>query len=240
MEQARKKETWQDLAGEIKKCLSLQGLPERITCLDISNIGGSQTVGSVVNFWQGEKESARYRHYKISRADGRPDDYSSMAEVMERHLKRAAAEDYMPDLLLVDGGKGQLNVARRVVAGLGMEGMVELAGIAKEKGDEGEKIYRPGRKNSLHLARHSAILLLFMRIRDEAHRFGITFHRQWRGKEALGSPLDAIPGVGPAKKEALLKTMGSLKKIREATLDDLAAVSGIGPQLAKKIWRQLH
>jgi len=238
--QARKDETWRELAVKMQKSLSLQIMPERITCLDISNIGGSQTVGAVVNFRQGEKETAKYRHYKISRADGRPDDYASMAELLERHLKRAAAEDYMPDLLLVDGGKGQLNVARHVLDGLGLEGIVELAGIAKEKGDEGEKIYRPGRKNPLNLAKHSAVLLLFMRIRDEAHRFGITFHRQWRGREAIASPLDRISGIGPARKQAMLKELGSLKRIELAAIEELAKVPGIGPELAKKIWRQLH
>ena len=235
VERISKKDSWHNLAARMQKALGLLMPPERITCIDISNIGGSQTVGSVVNYWQGEKDAAKYRHYKIPRIDGLPDDYASMAETLERHLRRAATEDYMPNLLLVDGGKGQLNVARRILVDLGMDGLVELAGIAKDKGAKGERIYRPGRKNPLDLPGNSDILLLFMRIRDEAHRFGITFHRKWRNKEALTSPLDAIPGIGPAKKKTLLKTMGSLKRIKEASLDDLAAVPGIGLSLAQKI-----
>ncbi len=240
VEQAAKGEGWQGVATRIQKVLGLEMLPERITCIDISNIGGSQTVGSVVNFWQGKKDAEKYRHYKIMRQDGSPDDYLSMAETMQRHLLRAVDEGYMPNLLLVDGGKGQLNVARRILSDLGMDGQMELAGIAKEKAAEGERIYRPGRKNPLNLARNSDVLLLLMRIRDEAHRFGITFHRKWRNKEALASPLDTILGVGPAKKKALLKTMGSLKRIRAAAQDELAVVPGIGPELAKRIWHDLH
>jgi excinuclease ABC subunit C len=235
VERVVKKESWQDLGDRMQKVLGLLMPPARITCIDISNIGGSQTVGSVVNFWQGEKDAAKYRHYKITRSDGMPDDYASMAETIERHILRASSEDYMPNLLLVDGGKGQLNVAHRILVDLGMEDLVELAGIAKEKAAEGEKIYRPGRKNPLNLARNSDILLLLMRIRDEAHRFGITFHRKWRNKEALGSPLDAIPGVGLARKKTLLKTLGSLKRIKEARLDELTALPGIGLDLARKI-----
>jgi excinuclease ABC subunit C len=240
VERAGKKESWQDLGDCLRRELQLPAPPIRISCIDISNIGGSQTVGSVVNFYQGRKEAARYRHYKLNRPDGRPDDYASMAETMARHLRRAAADDYMPDLLLVDGGKGQLNVARRILADLGMDGLVELAGIAKEKGTEGEKIYRPGRRNPLNLAGNSEVLLLLMRIRDEAHRFGITFHRKWRQKEAMASPLDKIAGIGPAKKRTLLKTMGSLQRIKEASPAELAAAPGIGPELARKILHTLR
>ncbi len=235
VERAGQKNAWQKMAGRMQKLMRLKTLPDRITCFDISNIGGSQTVGAVVNFWHGRKDSGKYRHYKIKRPDGLPDDYSSMAETMERHLHKAMAGGFMPDLLLVDGGKGQLNVARRILADLGMNDLIELAGIAKEKGEEGEKIYRPGRKNPLKLARNSDILLLLMRIRDEAHRFGITFHRKWRDKDTLASPLDSIAGIGAVRKKMLLKTMGSLKRIKEAEVDELALVPGIGLELAKVI-----
>ncbi|MFW8600464.1 excinuclease ABC subunit UvrC [Desulfobacterota bacterium M19] len=236
VEQDRAKDVWQNLGLETRKRLSLVRIPERITCIDISNIGGRQTVGAVVNFWQGEKEGTHYRHYKLERPDGRPDDYASISEVMTRHLKRAAAEGYLPDLLLVDGGKGQLNAAGAVLAVLNLKGKVELAGIAKEHYDEGEKIFRPGRKNPLKLAQNSPVLFLLMRIRDEAHRFGITFHRKWRLKEAMSSPLDAVAGVGKVKKEALLKSLGSLQRLKAANQEELAAVPGIGPQLARKLW----
>ncbi|HFQ79779.1 MAG TPA: excinuclease ABC subunit UvrC [Desulfobacterales bacterium] len=240
VEQDRVKDAWLNLGEETRKRLFLPRIPERITCMDISNIGGRQTVGAVVNFWQGEKEGTRYRHYKIERPDGRPDDYASMTEVMSRHLKRAAAEGYLPDLLLVDGGKGQLNAARTVLAALSLEREVELAGIAKEHHDEGEKIFRPGRKNPLKIAQNSPVLLLLMRIRDEAHRFGITFHRKWRLKEAMSSPLDAIAGVGKVRKEALLKSLGSLQRLKAASREELAAIPGIGPQLAHKLWLTLR
>ncbi len=240
VEQDRIKDAWQNLGQEMQKRLSLSRVPERITCMDISNIGGRQTVGAVVNFWQGEKEGTRYRHYKLERPDGRPDDYASMTEVMTRHLQRAAAEGYLPDLLLVDGGKGQLNAARQVLRALDLKREVELACIAKEHHDEGEKIFRPGRKNQLNIAQNSPALLLLMRIRDEAHRFGITFHRKWRLKEAMSSPLDAIAGVGKVRKEALLKSMGSLRRLRAVSREELAAVPGIGPQLAQKLWLALR
>ncbi len=240
VEQDMVKDAWQNLGLATQKRLALSRIPERITCMDISNIGGRQTVGAVVNFWQGEKEGTRYRHYKLERPAERPDDYASMAEVITRHLKRAAAEGYLPDLLLVDGGKGQLNAARAVLAALNLKREVELAGIAKEHHDEGEKIFRPGRKNPLKIAQNSPVLFLLMRIRDEAHRFGITFHRKWRLKEAMSSPLDAIAGVGKVRKEALLKSMGSLQRLKAASREELAAIPGIGPQLAHKLWLSLR
>jgi len=234
-----KQASWQVLAGAMQKGLGLARLPERIECLDISNLGGKQAVGSLVCFVAGEKAKERYRHYAIHTV-AVPDDYAMMAEVLGRRFARGLAENDMPDLFLVDGGKGQLGVAIHALAELGIPGGVELAGIAKEKGEEGEKLYRPGRKNPIVLDRYSPVLLYLMRIRDEAHRYGITIHRRLRGKEALTSSLEQIPGVGKARKELLLRELGSMQRIAQVSVEELAVVPGIGPALAAQIWAHLH
>jgi len=234
-----KNESWEAMATTLREALHLHHEPQRMICLDISHLGGEQTVGAVVSFWQGKKESSRYRHYKISSVTG-PDDYASMAELLKRHLARAEEEKFLPDLLIVDGGKGQLQIAVRVVQELGLAEQIDLVGIAKEKEMEGEKLFIPGRKNPLAMALHSRALLLIMKIRDEAHRFGITFHRNWRGREALRSGLDAIPGVGPARKQALLTAFGSLQRLASATPEELAAIPGISLDLAVTIHKGLR
>nr|MBF0220624.1 excinuclease ABC subunit UvrC [Desulfobulbaceae bacterium] len=228
----RKNSSWEILAKAIMRDCQLGRLPNRITCMDISNISGEHTVGSVVAFWQGEKDPKNYRHYTIKTVVG-PDDYASLAELLDRHLSRIA--DNLPDLLLIDGGKGQLMVAHQALLNHNLSGQLDILGIAKEKSDEGEKIYALGRKNPLKIHRHSATILLFMRIRDEAHRFGITFHRKLRSKKLMQSPLDLIDGVGFEKRKALLKKLGSVKRIAEADIDQLCQVKGIGVELAKKI-----
>lgn len=235
----KKARSWQGLASALQHSLRLVRTPERIECLDISNIGGELAVGALVCFVQGEKQKTRYRHYKIRTASG-PDDYGMMAEVLERRLARGRKEGDLPDLLLVDGGKGQLNVARAVVADLGIADRVDLAGIAKERDGEGEKLYRPARKNPIILPRHAPVLLFLMRVRDEAHRYGITFHRKWRRKKMLSSKLDHLPGIGAVRRKALLKSLGSMQHIEQASVDELAAVPGIGRQLAEQVWHHLH
>ncbi|MDH5298076.1 MAG: excinuclease ABC subunit UvrC [Desulfobulbaceae bacterium] len=235
----KKSQSWLALAEILQKGLSLRRSPRRIECLDISNIGGEQAVGSLVCFVDGEREKKGYRHYKIRTVSG-ADDYAMMAEVLRRRLSKGQAEGTLPDLLLVDGGKGQLNVARVVAEELGLAGAIDLAGIAKERDEEGEKLYLPGRKNPILLPRHSPSLLFLMRVRDEAHRYGITFHRRWRGREALSSALDRIPGLGPVRRQALLAALGSVKRISQASVDDLIGVAGIGPQLGRQIWSFFH
>lgn len=238
-EQARRDQGWEQLAVAIQQAMFLAAPPRRIECLDISNLGGLEAVGSLISFNAGEKESGRYRHFRI-RSRETPDDYAMMAEVLRRHLSRCLAEGTLPDLLLVDGGKGQLGVARTVATELGLAaGPPALAGLAKDRQGEGERVFLPGRKNPLKLAAHSPVLLFLMRLRDEAHRFGITHHRKLRGKKQLRSGLDDIPGVGPARKQALLKSLGSLARIEAATPEQLAAVPGIGPELAAVIHRHL-
>ncbi len=238
VDQLTRDDSWQALATNLKETLHLSHPPERIICMDISNLGGEQAVGAVVSFRQGKKEAERYRHYKIKEVAG-PDDYASMAEVIRRHLHRAETEGFMPNLLVVDGGKGQLQVAMGIVRELGLMDRLDLVGIAKEKEAEGEKLFIPGRKNPITLPRHSRVLLLIMRIRDEAHRFGITFHRHWRGRDALRSRLDAITGIGPARKKALLTTFGSVKRVAAATQEELTAIPGITPELAASIRQAL-
>jgi excinuclease ABC subunit C len=235
-ERDAKEKSWDVLASSLMGTLQLQRRPDRIECLDISNISGQQAVGSLVCFEKGEKSGKRYRHFRIKTVPG-PDDYRMMAEVLERRLKRGVDEDDLPDLLLLDGGKGQLHVAIDTVRRFALEARVELAGIAKEKGEEGEKLYRPGRKNPILLPRHSPLLLFLMRIRDESHRYGITFHRKLRHKSAFSSEIDQIPGVGPMRKKKLLQVFGSLAKLKNASTAELAAVSGIGPELAESIAR---
>ena len=231
--------SWQVLAEGLQKTLGLVRLPERIECLDISNLGGQQAVGSLVCFVGGEMAKDRYRHYGIHTVPG-PDDYAMMAEVLARRFAKGLVENDLPDLLLVDGGKGQLGVAMHALAELGIPDGVELVGIAKEKAGEGEKLYRPGRKNPLILDRHSPVLLYLMRIRDEAHRYGITLHRKLRRKQSLISSVEQIPGVGKGRRELLLRELGSMQRLAQASVAELAAVMGIGPALAAQIWQHLH
>lgn len=229
---------WEKLAESIRKTLHLDRSPERIECVDISNIGASQPVGSLVCFVRGVKEPGGYRRYRIKKATGQ-DDYGMMREVLERRLRPEGGEGgvagNLPDLLMVDGGKGQLNVARAVLDDLGLTGRIELVAIAKEKAEEGEKLFRPGRKNPLLLARHAAVLLLLMRIRDETHRFAITYHRKLRGEKAMQQKLLTLPGVGPARQRALLKELGSFEGVARASAEELERVAGIGPELARII-----
>lgn len=236
----RKAHSWEALATSLQQALHLGRPPHTIECLDISNLGGAQAVGSLVRFEQGEERRSGYRHYRI-RTKETPDDYAMMAEVLARRLQRGKEEGGLPDLLLLDGGKGQLNIAVQAVAAAGlMTETPDLAAIAKEHETEGEKLFRPGRKNPILLPRHSPVLLYLMRIRDEAHRYGITFHKQLRGKATFISALDNIPGIGPAKKKALLSHFGSVRTLAAAEPGEIAAVPGIGPSLAEAIHRALQ
>ncbi|MCB2182991.1 MAG: excinuclease ABC subunit UvrC [Desulfobulbaceae bacterium] len=238
-EREKREKNWQELSLTLVKKLALTGIPHRIECLDISNISGKQAVGSLVCFMDGEKSSKNYRHFKIKTVAG-PDDYRMMAEVIERRVRRGIKEDNLPDLFMVDGGKGQLNVALNQFRQFGLEHKVELVGIAKERGEEGEKLYRPGRKNPIILPRHSSVLLLLMRIRDESHRYGVTFHRKLRHKSSFASELDMIPGVGPGRKKKLLRYFGSLKEVKNASVSELAKIPGIGQELARNIQYFFH
>lgn len=235
----RDEEDAKSLLEDIRESFSLKNLPRRMECYDNSNIGGTNAVGSMVVFIDGEADKGRYRRFKIKSASG-ADDFAMMYEVLTRRL---GGEEELPDLIVVDGGKGQLGMALKALEEAGLDDRVDLISLAKEKvfnvkgGKEKreERVYIPGRKNPLKLKERSAMLYLFQRIRDEAHRFAVTYHKNLRSKRALSSPLDDIKGLGPAKKKALLKHFSSLKGIREASAEDIQSVKGITSQLAVDI-----
>jgi excinuclease ABC subunit C len=239
VEQQNRERSWQELARNLQSKLHLRSFPARVECLDISNIGGKHPVGSLVSFIGGEKSPKEYRHYSISGAH-EPDDYRMMTEVLSRRFSTDDKETVLPDLLVVDGGKGHLNVAWDVLKKKGLQDQVELVSIAKDKENKTDKIYRPGRKNPLSLVRHSPVLFFIMQVRDEAHRFGISLHRRLRRKKALASEFDTVPGIGPSRRKMLLKTLGSLAKVKKAAPAELAAVPGIGTELAEQIWNFFH
>ena len=238
-DQENRERSWQEMAKNLQTRLHLVHVPERIECLDISNIGGKQPVGSLVCFVRGEKSHGEYRHYSIN-GKHEPDDYRMMGEVLARRFTQSEKKETLPNLLVIDGGKGHLNVAFDILNKKGLLDQVELVSIAKDKISKADKIYKPGRKNPLSLPRHSPVLFFLMQVRDESHRFGITFHRRLRRKTILASELDNVPGIGPSRKELLLRAMGSLAKIKNANLDELTAVQGIGPDLAEQIWNFFH
>ncbi|WP_163339373.1 excinuclease ABC subunit UvrC [Desulfopila sp. IMCC35008] len=234
----KKEQSWQNLANSLQKKLRLNRIPETIECLDISNTSGKLSVGSLVCFEKGEPNKSRFRHYRIRTIDT-PDDYAMMREVLTRRLTRGIEEDNLPDMFVVDGGKGQLGMALSVAEELGIVDQLDWIGIAKERDEEGEKLYKPFRKNPILLPHHNPVLLYLMRIRDESHRYGVTFHRKLRNKTSFLSDLDKIEGVGNSRKKLLLKEFGSLKRIRSATLEELQSVKGIGNELASTIYNHL-
>jgi len=238
-EQAKKQKAWKILSRTLQQKLRLQRTPNTVECLDISNLSGKQAVGSLICFGEGEPEKSRYRHYRIKGKD-EPDDYAMMREVLERRMKTGLEKNNLPDMLLLDGGKGQLNIGVEVLSRYDLLTTIDLVAIAKEKQEEGEKLFRPGRKNPILFPAHAPALLYLMRVRDESHRFGITFHRHLRNKKTLRSPLDGVSGIGPKRKKDMLKVMGSCKRIMGASIEDLAKVPGIGSALANSIHKQLH
>ncbi len=227
--------------------LGLSRLPARIECYDISNLGAHLIVGAQVVFEQAAPAPQRYRKYRVKR-DGQ-DDFASMYEVLSRRFKRGLEERDLPDLVVVDGGKGQLEVARAVFRDLGVNG-VDLIALAKSRvvgrrDDDGsarspERVFLPGAKDPIVLPQSSPEVLLLARIRDEAHRFGITFHRELRRKARLRSGLEDIPGVGPTRRKALLRHFGSLKRLRTATEAELAAAPGVGKAAGRRIHAALR
>ncbi len=234
----KQQRSWQVMARQLKDMLNLSKMPHYIECLDISNTSGKEAVGSLVSFVDGRKAPSRYRHYKIRTIAG-PDDYAMMDEVLRRRFA-PEKKPALPDLFIVDGGKGQLNIGVHVFKELALFEEVDLLGIAKGRQGEGEKLYRPGRKNPYHLPRHSLLLLFLMRIRDESHRYGVTLHRRLRNKRTLTSELDHIAGIGPTRRQKLLRHFGSVKGVKKATLEELCACDTIGEELARTIFQALH
>jgi len=225
----------------LKERLKIIRMPRRIECFDNSSLGGTEPVSGMVVFENGSAKKDAYRRYKI-RNVATPDDYAYMAEVLTRRYGPDRDVPDFPDLLMVDGGKGQLNVACAVANDLGLTGRFDIIGIAKadeKKGETEDKIYVPGRSNPVVFGRAGDLLLFLQSIRDEAHRFAITFQRKRRSVSALRSALDDIPGIGNRRKAVLLQHFGGIKQIRAARIADLAALPGISDALAETIKRHL-
>ncbi|MFT7624601.1 MAG: excinuclease ABC subunit C [Myxococcota bacterium] len=233
-----------EVLAELQKRLRLPRFPERIECFDISNISGTNPVASMVVFTDGEPDKGEYRHFHI-RVKDTPDDFAMMTEALSRRFARSKSGEWeAPDLLVVDGGKGQLKMATTVLKELGVPD-VPAVGLAKSRliNDDpnaepeysAERVFVPGIKDPIILRQNSAPLYLLARLRDEAHRFAITFHRKTRRTKRLGSALDQIDGIGPTRRKRLLTHFGSFARVREATVQDLMHVKGINRELAERI-----
>lgn len=228
-----------DLLQRLQSSLRLARLPEAIECFDISNIQGDSPVASMARFENGAPARDKYKRFRIKTVDG-PNDYAMMSEVLGRRFARVGEQGWeLPELILVDGGKGQLNIAHEVLRELEFEDRVDLSAIAKGKEGESDKIYMPGRKNPILFSKNSKALFLLMRVRDEAHRFAITYHKKLRGRRALTSELDGVPGIGAKRKKELIRQFGSVSKIRDADIDDIASVPGLNSKLAKVLKERL-
>jgi excinuclease ABC subunit C len=241
--------------SELQAALQLEQAPMRIECFDISTLQGTNTVGSMVVFGRGVPLKAAYKRFKIrgKGSQGEPDDFASMREMLRRRFRRLVEDDeaadpgkkarqndenwrIQPDLVIVDGGKGQLGIAVEVFEELGLLGRIPLVGLAKRE----EEIFRPGESQPVWLKRGSPALHLVQRVRDEAHRFAITYHRDLRSKSQVRSQLDSIRGIGPARRKALLTYFGGdLDRIRQATLEELTAVPGMNRRSAELLKSQL-
>jgi excinuclease ABC subunit C len=229
--------------AELGSTLGLQDPPLRIEAYDVSNIGPTAVVGSMVVFEDGLPKRSDYRRFEIKGVPGQ-DDFASMEEMLRRRFTRYLKERdepvekrrrfaYPPSLVVVDGGRGQLNVALGVLDDLGVD--VPAVGLAKRL----EEVYLPGQPEPLQIPRGSEALFVLQHVRDEAHRFAIAYHRRKRERRALASPLDDVPGVGPARKRALLRRFGSLPRLSRATPEEIAATPGVGPSLAAEIKSRL-
>jgi excinuclease ABC subunit C len=235
------------LLGDLADRLNLPLPPRRIECYDISNIQGEMAVGSRVVFIDGKADKSLYRRYRI-RGVLQSDDFAMMREVLSRRF-RPDSDEEKPDLIVVDGGIGQLNVLTAVLDELGVDG-IEAAGLAKsrvtrdmespELSRSDERVFKPGRKNPIVLRQNSAPLLLLVRIRDEAHRFAVTYHKAVRSKVLTSSELEGVSGIGGKRKKALLTRFGSLKRVKEASVEELTGTPGMTESAAKALWKHLH
>ncbi|MCZ6615311.1 MAG: excinuclease ABC subunit UvrC, partial [Chloroflexi bacterium] len=256
----------QQAMEEVQAALNLPRLPKRIECYDISNIQGSNPVGSMVVFEDGRPKSSHYRRFQIRDVQG-VDDYSMMQEMLRRRFKRLSEQvradvgdgkgddlgkegaseavgsaqakndawGIIPDLVIIDGGKGHLSAVLQVFLELGVMDTVPLSSLAKEN----EELYVPHDPDPILLPRGSQGLFLVQRVRDEAHRFAITYHRQRRSKSAVKSAMDSVPGIGPKRKRTLLRRFGSVAGVKAASLDDLASIPGMTMSLAQKVKEHL-
>jgi len=240
--------------GELQSALKLSAPPNRIECYDVSHTQGVATVGAMIVFEQGTPAKNLYRKFNIdSTSIGAPDDFASMEEMLTRRFKRWRASatlsenqtpgakpdasfSFLPDLIIIDGGKGQLSRVVKVLEQFEIFDKVPVVGLAKQE----EEIFFPYNNQPLLLPRHSQGLYLVQRIRDEAHRYGITAHRARRSKQGMASQLDSIPGIGPTRRKALLKHFGSMDKIKEASVEDLSAVKGMNQSAAEAVKAHLE
>jgi excinuclease ABC subunit C len=232
------------LLDSLKERLHLRNVPRRIEAFDISNFQGGNAVGSMVFFEDGKPDKERYRHFKIKTIEG-ADDYGMMYEVLLRRYQKAAKEDDLPDLVLLDGGRGQLNVAQEVFKELKIR-EVDLVSLAKERTVEKprpsrlrrteEKVFHPQYKEPFILGRHSPILHLLDRVRDEAHRFAIIYHKKVRSRETVRSELGEIPGIGQIRQMALLRYFGTVEKIKQATEEELVRVPKMNSKSAQRVY----
>ncbi len=235
----------EEVLEELAEALGLSVRPWRIEAFDISNLKGQEATGSMVVFVGGCPRRDAYRRFRV-RISGKPNDYAMMYEVLSRRLSHGLAElsdpavakgrfSDLPDLILVDGGKGQLSVALRALEEHGLTG-IEVAALAKRE----ELVYVPGRAEPIRLPRDSPALKLLQRIRDEAHRFAIEYHRRLRGRRALASLLDSVEGIGPKRRDLLLRRFGSLEGLRQASLEELLSVPGLPRAVAERLYKALH
>jgi len=224
--------------GALQEAVKSSTLPRRIEAYDISNIQGFYTVASLVVFEDGQPKKAHYRKFKIQRPEGQPDDYASMKEVVSRRLtgtlRRGEAFAELPDLMLIDGGKGQLNAAMEVINATGEN--INVIGLAKRN----EEIYKPGFPDPILLPRNSRALFLLQRIRDEAHRFAITYHKNLRGKTMRASMLNNVQGIGPKRRKALLKHFGTIEAIKNASIEELMAAPTMNKTAALAVHNFFH
>jgi len=233
--------------SELQEALGLPEAPLRIECYDMSHLQGTDYVGSMVVMEDGLPRTSEYRRFKIRQVDGN-DDYAAMAEVLTRRLtafleeqalpveERPGRFSYPPQLLLVDGGKGQLGVAERVVAELGLADRIPVASLAKQL----EEVFRPGSSEPVKLERGSEGLYLLQRIRDESHRFAIDYHRRLRSKRMTGSVLDGIPGLGPTRRKRLVAAFGGVRAVQRAPLEDLVALSWLPDAVGEAVFAKAH
>jgi excinuclease ABC subunit C len=242
------KESAEGILRELEHRLHLAKTPRRIECYDVSNIQGQLAVASRVAFLDAKPDKSGYRRYRIKTMTG-ADDYGMMREALSRRFGGDAYREDLPDLIIVDGGQGQLNVLTAVLRELGVAG-VDAAALAKSRVEEGmtsreivrsdERVFLPGRKNPVVLRQNSPALLLLARMRDEAHRFAITYHKKLRGKTALRSSLSDITGIGEKRRKELLRHFGSLKRIKEASVEELREVRGMDGRTAEAVWEHFH
>jgi excinuclease ABC subunit C len=230
----------------LKERLRLEHFPHRLECVDISNIRGRFPVGSIVVFRDGEPDKSAYRRYRIQGVN-RLDDTAMMAEVIQRRFSDQRDTEVLPDLLVVDGGKGQLNQSLAVLRKLDLADRVRVVSLAKQSRTSGrlgpgsgDRLYLPGRKIPLVVKDDPSLLFLLARLRDEAHRFAISYYQKRHRRELLQSSLDQIRGIGPKRRRDLLRRFGSVKRLAEASVEEIGQVPGISRKLAERILAALH